>query len=420
MAWLSPNRHGYLRICFRWKTIECKEGTKLKDTPANRKILQQKLDQIQYEIDRSVFEYRRHFPNGTKVHLFETGAEGRAQSAMMPFGQYAAQWLEANAYALTPATYRSYRTVIHTHVVPFFKDVPLGHISDAHLKRLIAYLQGLQGKGGQPMGPKTINNYLGPLKTMLKEAAEKKLLTYDPTVFVKRLRVPKPDIDPFAPQEIAQLLGHLTPHYRTYFHVAFLTGMRPNEQIALKWKHVDFMGRKIAIREGRVRKDEGLPKSQQSIRDIEMLEPVYDLLLRHRAETWLRGDYVFLNQERRPIDINTLRRRIWYPALKRAGLRARPLYQTRHTFATLMLATSENPEWIAGQLGHTSTQMLFQRYTKFIPNVTRRDGTAFLSAHQRWFGSMGEGGAEAVILNDEPTRGGPLGAFCDTFTTPQQ
>jgi hypothetical protein len=35
MAWLSPNRHGYLRICFRWKMIECKEGTKLKDTLAN-------------------------------------------------------------------------------------------------------------------------------------------------------------------------------------------------------------------------------------------------------------------------------------------------------------------------------------------------------------------------------------------------
>jgi integrase len=46
-----------------------------------------------------------------------------------------------------------------------------------------------------------------------------------------------------------------------------------------------------------------------------------------------------------------------------------------------MLATSENPEWIAGQLGHTSTQMLFQRYMRFIPNVSRRDGTAFQGAY---------------------------------------
>jgi hypothetical protein len=60
-----------LRICFRWKMIDIREGTKLKDTPANRKILPQKLDQIQYEIDRSLFEYRRHFPNGTKTHLFD-------------------------------------------------------------------------------------------------------------------------------------------------------------------------------------------------------------------------------------------------------------------------------------------------------------------------------------------------------------
>ena len=74
MAWLSPNRHGYLRICFRWKTIECKEGTKLKDTPANRKILQQKLDQIRYEIEHGVFEYRRHFPKGSRAYLFEPGA----------------------------------------------------------------------------------------------------------------------------------------------------------------------------------------------------------------------------------------------------------------------------------------------------------------------------------------------------------
>jgi hypothetical protein len=31
-----------------------------------------------------------------------------------------------------------------------------------------------------------------------------------------------------------------------------------------------------------------------------------------------------------------------------------------------------------------------------------------------------EGGAEAAMVNNEETRGGPLGAFCDTFTTPQQ
>jgi integrase len=188
------------------------------------------------------------------------------------------------------------------------------------------------------------------------------------------------------PQEIVQFLARVTPHYRTYFHVAFLTGMRPNEQSALKWGSIDFVHRKIAVREGRVGKVEGLPKTQESIRDIAMLEPVYELLRTYREEARLRSDYVFLNQHGRPIEITTLRRRIWYPALRRAGLRPRIMYQTRHTFATLLLATGENPEWIAQQLGHASTQMLFQRYAKFIPNVTHRDGAAFMDVYWRWFG----------------------------------
>ena len=55
------------------------------------------------------------------------------------------------------------------------------------------------------------------------------------------------------------------------------------------------------------------------------------------------------------------------------------MYQTRHTFATLMLSSGENPNWVAQMMGHTSTEMLFKRYAKLIPNLTRSDGSAFLS-----------------------------------------
>ena len=48
----------------------------------------------------------------------------------------------------------------------------------------------------------------------------------------------------------------------------------------------------------------------------------------------------------------------------------------RHTAATLWLASGEAPEWIARQLGHTSTEMLFRVYSRFVPNLTRQDGSA--------------------------------------------
>ena len=53
--------------------------------------------------------------------------------------------------------------------------------------------------------------------------------------------------------------------------------------------------------------------------------------------------------------------------------------QTRHTFASNALAAGEAPSWVAAMLGHASPEMLFSVYARFIPNRTRRDGSALMS-----------------------------------------
>ncbi len=80
-----------------------------------------------------------------------------------------------------------------------------------------------------------------------------------------------------------------------------------------------------------------------------------------------------------PLDHRNVTKRIWYPTLLVLGLTRRRPYQTRHTTATLWLASGESPEWIAQQLGHSTTKMLFEVYSRFIPNATRQDGSAFNS-----------------------------------------
>ncbi len=49
---------------------------------------------------------------------------------------------------------------------------------------------------------------------------------------------------------------------------------------------------------------------------------------------------------------DAIRKTAWVYALKKTGLRYRRPYQTRHTYASMMLTAGENPVWVAAQMGH--------------------------------------------------------------------
>lgn len=42
--------------------------------------------------------------------------------------------------------------------------------------------------------------------------------------------------------------------------------------------------------------------------------------------------------------------------------------QTRHAYASILLAEGERPYYISKQMGHPSLHTTFTRYAKFIPN----------------------------------------------------
>ncbi len=70
--------------------------------------------------------------------------------------------------------------------------------------------------------------------------------------------------------------------------------------------------------------------------------------------------------------------------MKKAGLTPRSLYQTRHTFATLMLDAGELPGRVQSMMGHASMKMILERYYSHIRNYQRDDSAAFMeNAFQR-------------------------------------
>ena len=43
----------------------------------------------------------------------------------------------------------------------------------------------------------------------------------------------------------------------------------------------------------------------------------------------------------------------------------------------LGIGRGETPEWVARTLGHVDTSMVYKTYGRYIPNLTRQDGSAF-------------------------------------------
>jgi integrase len=225
------------------------------------------------------------------------------------------------------------------------------------------------------MSNKRINGIIGPLKQILNEAADRYGF-HSQILNLKPLKIRKSDVQPFSLADVETILTTVRPDYRDYLLVRFFTGMRSGEVDGLKWKYVDFERRLILVREAFVLGEDEYTKTDGSQRDIQMCTPVFEALKRQEAATRGLSDYVFCSKGGKPIDNKNFTERIWRPLLCHLGMPLRRPYQMRHTAATLWLAAGESPEWIARQLGHTSTQMLFRVYSRFVPNNTRQDGSA--------------------------------------------
>ena len=384
--------NGLLFFDFRHRGKRCREQTTLQDTPSNRKKLEKILERIEADITFGTFDYARSFPGSKNIAKFATSAPaklnpiaasvaqvvaGVAPGSVLPtFNAFADIWVAENEVAWRRSHRRTVMGILNGHLRPDFGEKGVGDITKADILAFRSQLAKVRGRKAETLSAKRINAVMAPLRQILNEAADRHEFT---TAFrnIKPLRVPRSDITPFSLGEVQQILSTVRDDFRDYYTVRFFTGMRTGEIDGLKWKYIDFERRLILVRETVVDGEEDTTKTDGSQRDIQMNEAVYQALLRQAEATRKISRFVFCNREGKPLDHVNVTKRVWYPLLRHLGLTLRRPYQTRHTAATLWLGSGENPQWIARQMGHASTEMLFKVYARFVPNLTRQDGSAF-------------------------------------------
>ena len=148
--------------------------------------------------------------------------------------------------------------------------------------------------------------------------------------------------------------------------------------IALAWPSIDWVHKVARIdanevtgmRDGKVTRVAKTPKTEAGKRDVELSALALGALTEQKAVTFLDGGRIWLNPRTgKPWESDAqLRKTLWEPLCKRAGVRYRNPYQVRHTFASTLLTAGANPFWLANQMGHVDVEMLFRVYGRWLPN----------------------------------------------------
>ncbi|MDP9090730.1 MAG: site-specific integrase [Pseudomonadota bacterium] len=376
-----------IAITFEYRGVRCRETIKLPPNSANLRFVGNLKARIEHEIAVGTFDYGKHFPNSKHARKL-----ARVPAQTITVGDLLTDWLRDVSKELEPETYGDYAEYVARTWRPLFGKDRLSDLTSDRIHEWIAK---------QTTSKKRILNVLTPLRQALRYAVHPRgLLPTDPigVLKIKRRAVAqkKVEVDAFSAAEIAAVLAKLEAPVANMFQFWVWTGLREGELIALTWADIDFE-RGVAIINKAARG--GRRKATKTVagnREVKLLPPALEALQRQKPLTRLLHKEIFLNPGspgtwgrnkaavNQPWGNDKAIRLRWAEACKAAGVRYRFPRQLRHTYATWMLMSREDPLWVSRQLGHENVGVTLKHYAKYVPSMNPNAG---MGAYQAIIGS---------------------------------
>jgi integrase len=277
----------------------------------------------------------------------------------MTFDKYASLYLKFKEAELKTSTYDKYEGIVRLRLLPYFSGRNIEDIKVSDIKLWLLSIQDV--------GAKSKKHYLACLNGIFKEAYYDEVIEKNPIKRIKSIKYTTPDIKPFSESEVNLILNHAENfNFKHYLAIAFFTGMRSGEIVALKQSEIDLENNLIYINSTRSRFGETTPKTRTSIRKIPILKVLRPYLIALLEAN--EHQYLYVNQYGNPYrDTNVFVKSFWIPTLEDLGIEYRRLYNTRHTYATNMLLSGHvTPHELAQLLGHSTSEMVFKVYARYI------------------------------------------------------
>lgn len=398
MADLPPGvelRGQSIRIWFMFKGKRCRELLKgWKVTPSNLKKAGQLRNVIVSEISLGEFDYRARFPESKQIE------ETAGTVLLRYFGELVETWLTNRRIELCANTWRKTASQLNTILAVVGADTTIREIKHNDILRYRTELLEGQTMYSLNVRPnkigrsvRTVDNYISLLCSILRFAHRSGFTTEKPYEGIKKLQKSKAKPDPLSRAEFEKLISANQGQKRHLWQFAIYSGLRHGELAALAWEDIDLENSTVSVQRNlNAIGMFGPPKTDAGFRTITLLQPALDALLAqnkltgqfpkteityHHREYGLTEQqnlhFVFMprvrNGAQKPhYSLGSIGAR-WDSAVKRAGIRRRNPYHTRHTFACWLLSAGANPSFIANQMGHENAQMVYEIYATWIEEM---------------------------------------------------
>lgn len=307
---------------------------------------------------------RRDIQDGVFTRIEDYLPATQAASKQL-FGPYAQHWLD-NECSAGVDTRHQYVLALNRYWLPLLAGERLSRLTPFRIKEAVR--EALQDVPGAA----TRNNYKVPLRLILKAAFVDELVERDLAPFVKAERVETPDPDPFTSEEVEQILAAFKgQHLENWFTFMFFSGLRTGEGLALEWRDIDLEAGTAHICRSHTAGTTKQRTKTSKPRTIYLHPRALAALKAQQPRTRLMGGRVFRREDGKPYQREWVQRDALYKVLDRLGIRRRPAYNSRHTYATMMIMAGVNIHLVADQMGH-SVATLHRHYAKWLQSDSDR------------------------------------------------
>ena len=283
--------------------------------------------------------------------------------------QYAEVFLSSKKVLVKESTYIRYESIIRNQILPLFGTRDIGSIKVTEIKRWYNYWISERSSA-------TAIYIANTFSAIFKEAFYDEEIDKNPFDHIRRPKKTQGGAKPFSVETMRSLISSASDEwFQNFLALSFFTGLRTGEAVALKWSDIDFNSQELEVKRSRRYGKDTSPKTEKSIRVV----PIFDELLPYlESQKKLTQDsdseYIFLSMYGTPFnDGNRIRDYHWRKLLEKVKLPYQRLYDTRSSFATMMLSSGKfSINHIAQIMGHTNVDMLIHKYNKFIPAEVRK------------------------------------------------